>query len=221
MLFKEIILDALDDELTTDEVLRRERAMDKELILLIQAACKADNIPRAIELAKLLHLPTSLDSASKIADFYHLPGFKEKVQRLIADREENEDRLVVARDKRRQWMKPELPPRHLPNANGSSSIKFDPLADNGPPPAIERPGMARVTAPVIETTRYRSMAPTTIHQERGESSATPFSPIDGKRKRDDDADMSSQFDSPVSTPLKSKALYVLLDLTLTLAMARS
>lgn len=155
------MLDSLDDELTTDDIVTREKALDKELIILIQGACKSNNIPRAIELAKLSHYTSALDAAIKLADFYRLVGLKEKIMMIKSEREEAEDRLILARNKRRRWLKPEPPLRQLAESSTSAS-RFDPLGDVRPPPAIERPGMARVTVPIIETTRYSSLAPTPI-----------------------------------------------------------
>ena len=182
-----MLMDCLDDELTTDDIFSREKAMDKEFILLIQMACKSDNIPRAIELTKLLHHNVSFDAAMKIADFYHLVGHKEKIAIIKADREETEDRLILARNKRRRWLKAEPPLRQLVAPTIATS-RFDPLGDNRPPPAIERPGMARVIVPVIEKTRYSSVAPLTQTPERPTwDQLTADSPpsTDSKRKRVD------------------------------------
>ncbi|KAF9462340.1 hypothetical protein BDZ94DRAFT_1322712 [Collybia nuda] len=203
LLLIQIAFDGLDDELTTDDILMRERAMDKEFIVLIQAACKADNIPRAIELVKLLHQLTSFDAAMKIADFYHLVGFREKVEILKADRENQEDRLVLARNKRKRWLKPDPPIREVQSLNNLSSTRTDLLGDVRPPPTIERPGMARVTVPIIEQTRFSSKAPPLVLPSQREE--TPFveppPPSEGKRKRveaDDFEDPSSSF--PMAPP---------------------
>ncbi|KAF4621226.1 hypothetical protein D9613_000247 [Agrocybe pediades] len=186
-LFVEVLLDNLDDELTTDDIVTREKAMDREIIQLIQAACKASNSARAIELSKLLHHTATLDAAIKIADFYHLVGLKEKIGIIKSDREENEDRLIIARNKRRRWMKPDPPLRQLAATTASSS-RFDPLGDVRPPPAIDRPGMARVTVPRIEKTRYTSVAAPSDTPERStwaDSSVMGSPPpSDSKRKRD-------------------------------------
>lgn len=160
LLLVQTSLDCLDEELTTDGIVAREKALDKEMIKLIQAACKENNVARAIELTKLLHNTASVDSALQIAEFYHLVGLREKFGRLKADREDAEDRLIVARNKRRRWMKPDAPLREVaPLPTAVSSARFDPLGDMRPPPVIERPGMARVTRPIIENTRYSSLAP--------------------------------------------------------------
>ena len=44
-------------------------------------------------------------------------------------------------------------------AGTAGQTRFDPLAQSGPPPVINRPGMARVTVPVIERTQYSSLTP--------------------------------------------------------------
>lgn len=203
-MFLQESLDSLDDELTTDEIVARERAIDKEFIQLIQAACKADNAPRAIELTRLLHHTPSFDAAIKIADFYHLVGLAEKLQTLKTDREQREDRLVAARNKRRRWLKPDAAPREVQNFDvaSSSRSRFDPLGDERPPPSIQRPGMARVTVPIIEPTRYTSMAPPSRDDFSSAPPSSAPSPTsqDGKRKRDEAEDPFRQNDSDFSMP---------------------
>ncbi|RDB16923.1 Minichromosome loss protein 1 [Hypsizygus marmoreus] len=213
LLLIQTALDLLDEEITTDDILVRERAMDKEFILLIQAACKADNIPRAIELTKLLHNLASFDSAMKVAEFYHLIGFKEKIALLKADREEHEDRLVVARNKRRRWMKPDPPLREV-QTNGNGHVKVDLLGDMRPPPPVERPRMARVTVPVIEPSRYSSAAPQALPAPREYSQVSYLdaagspsqasSSGEGKRKRADADDLDVS-DVPTPPPPKQKS----------------
>jgi chromosome transmission fidelity protein 4 len=209
------MLDSLDEELTTDDIVTREKALDKELILLIQGACKTNNIPRAIELANLSHYTSALDAASKIAEFYHLVGLKEKIALIKADREESEDRLIIARNKRRRWLKPEPPLRQLAEPSTSSS-RFDPLGDVRPPPVIERPGMARVTVPIIETTRYSSLAPTPLPHaisDTQESSTWEDSPLmespppaDSKRKRTEIEESFPSSDFSMPPPKQSRGL---------------
>jgi len=122
--------------------------------------------------------------------------------------------LIVARNKRRRWLKPEPPLRQLAESSTSSSSRFDPLGDVRPPPVIERPGMARVTVPIIETTRYSSLAttpvPNTISQTQESSTwDDPLTmesppPADSKRKRTEieESFPSSDFSMP---PPKQKA----------------
>ncbi|KAK0505002.1 hypothetical protein EDD18DRAFT_1127226 [Armillaria luteobubalina] len=183
ILLHNMAVDVLDEELTTEDIITKERAIDKELLQLIQGACKADNIPRAIELTKLLHHVNSFDLAVRVADFYHMVGFKEKVLRLKQIHEDSEDRMILAREKRRRWNKADPPPRRL----ADTEEPFDrPKAfqDFGPPPSIHRPGLSRAT-PTVEKTRYSSVAPVSTPKiwEETTASEEEISP-DGKRKRD-------------------------------------
>ena len=179
MLLLEMRRDELGDELITDDIAKREMAMDKEFIRLIQSACKTDNIPRAIEVCRLLHHTVSFDMAVKVANFYHLTGLREKIEILKADRED-EDRLEIARDKRRQWAKPDRPPRILPSSRDERLSSTKPLQDFSKPPAIHRPGLDRVT-PYVERTRYSAES-----HSKNRSDSTPglfTSSPEGKRKR--------------------------------------
>jgi chromosome transmission fidelity protein 4 len=58
---------------------QKEVALDKELLQLVQGACKADNLQRALDLTRLMHNPASVEAATKIAGFYHLPGLQERM----------------------------------------------------------------------------------------------------------------------------------------------
>jgi chromosome transmission fidelity protein 4 len=216
-LLLELARDSLGEQLTTDDISKREIAMDKELIQLIQAACKADNIPRAIELTKLLHHTASFGMASKVAAFYHLVGLQEKIAFLKEKREqeeEEEDRLEAARRKRRQWTVPDPLPRSLPNlapsaGGGGPSSRPNLLQDFGPPPAVYRPGLARAV-PVVETTRFSANSGDAVEgfsysadADLLSADATP----EGKRKRADEDGMSVDVDEhakrrafEVSTP---------------------
>lgn len=72
------------------EISQAELAVDKSLLQLIQTACKADKLARALDLATLLASTKSIESAAQIASFYHLPGLQEKISAL---REVKEDEL--------------------------------------------------------------------------------------------------------------------------------
>ncbi|KAK0213060.1 hypothetical protein DFS33DRAFT_93789 [Desarmillaria ectypa] len=184
MLLHDMAVDILDEELTTEDIIAKERAMDKEFLQLIQGACKADNIPRAIELTKLLHHVNSFDLVVKIADFYHMVGFKEKVLQLKRIHEESEDRMVLAREKRRRWNKADPPPRRLADAEEPFSDRPKAFQDFGPPPSIHRPGLSRAT-PMVEKTRSSSVVPVSAPKSWEETTVSEedITP-DGKRKRD-------------------------------------
>jgi chromosome transmission fidelity protein 4 len=163
--------------------------MDKEFVQLIQGACKASNIPRAIELVKLLQNLASYDMAIKIAEFYHLVGLQEKIEILKSVREAEEDRLVIARDKRKQWLRPDPLPHRLPSVNGGVSAKPNLLQDFGPPPVIHRPGLTRAT-PVVEMSRFSSNDHLNeLPDSESKSIYLPDSPPDSKRKRNDSGDL--------------------------------
>ncbi|KAJ7287553.1 hypothetical protein C8J57DRAFT_1284265 [Mycena rebaudengoi] len=196
MLALEISRDALDDELTSQDIITREKAVDKEMVLLIQEACKANNVPRAIELAKLIHHPKVYDVIIKVSEFYHLVGLTEKIQALKSIREESEDRLVLARNKRQQWTRPDPPLRRLPTVTDSVPSRPKAFQDFGPPPAVSRPGLAPAK-PVKETTRYTANTTFDVPLTPVEASST--SPPESKRKRsevDDDIPSSLDFDAP-------------------------
>ena len=79
----QITRDALGDDDPPDEVLARELALDKELVQLIQTACKNDKLPRALELTRMLHHTSSFDMAAKVAAFYRLVGLQEKDRKSV------------------------------------------------------------------------------------------------------------------------------------------
>lgn len=59
-------------------------AQDKELLQMMQTACQADKLQRALDLARLLQLPATLEAAIKLAGFYRFPGLQEKI-RLVKE----------------------------------------------------------------------------------------------------------------------------------------
>ena len=133
--------DALRNEDVPDEIFARELALDKELVQLIQTACKNDKLPRALELTSMLHHTTSFDMAVKVAGFYRLVGLQEKMEAL------KEDRITHGRPQRRDWARdydPLLPPRLPPSdvQRGGASKAFQ---NFGLPAAVHRPGLARAT----------------------------------------------------------------------------
>ena len=113
--------DALGSELTNSEIAKRELALDKEIIQIIQMACKADKLQRAMDAAALLHHTASFDMAIKVADFYKLGGLQDKLQLLKAEREDR-DRLAEERESRMDWRRESAPiPAPQPRAQAFSS----------------------------------------------------------------------------------------------------
>lgn len=53
--------------------------VDKQLLILTQTACKAEKLEQALEAARLMSLPGTLDAAIKLAAFFHLPGLQERI----------------------------------------------------------------------------------------------------------------------------------------------
>ena len=84
------------------EISQAELAVDKALLQLIQTACKADKLARALDLATLLASTKSIESAAQIANFYHLPGLKEKISALRAVKEDELDDRDEADRRRRE-----------------------------------------------------------------------------------------------------------------------
>ncbi|TRM69839.1 hypothetical protein BD626DRAFT_422291 [Schizophyllum amplum] len=191
--------DALGDELSSDDVSTREHAIDKELIKLVQGACKDSNLPRALELTKLLNGTHSFDMAAKIGDFYKMPGFTEKVLLLKEDRQDAEDRLEEARERRQRWIRTDAAPRRLSVPTDTSSSVTRLFASAVPPEPVRRPGLERAV-PVVEHSRFSSNAaaamppPTPAYSE----SLPPTS--ESKRKRDefDDVEEQSSYAPPPS-----------------------
>jgi len=137
----QITRDSLSNEDEPDEILARELALDKELVQLIQTACKNDKLPRALELTSMLHHTSSFDMAIKVAGFYRLIGLQEKMEAL------KEDRITHGRPQRRNWARdydpvlaPRLPPADVPRGGPSRAFQ-----NFGPPAGVHRPGLARAT----------------------------------------------------------------------------
>ncbi len=168
----QIARDALSIEDVPDEIFARELALDKELVQLIQTACKNDKLPRALELTSMLHHTSSFDMAVKVAGFYRLVGVQEKMEAL------KDDRITHGRPQRRDWARdydpvqpPRLPPADVPRGGASKAFQ-----NFGPPAAVHRPGLVRATPslPPIPNDDY----------------APAISPVtgEGKRKRVGDDD---------------------------------
>ncbi|PSS37835.1 hypothetical protein PHLCEN_2v303 [Hermanssonia centrifuga] len=139
--------------------------------------------------------------AIKVAGFYHLIGLQEKMEALKDDREDA-DRLLVAREKRRERTRDlaAIPAPRAPAIPEPSRRK--PFQDFHPPPAIRRPGLDRATpapAPVkpVVPNRFQVPEPPSFVDDSDDfqSSAADWSTEyssqtqDGKRKRSVDRDV--------------------------------
>ena len=173
----QITRDALSNEDVPDDILARELALDKELVQLIQSACKSDKLPRALELTNMLHHTSSFDMAIKVAGFYRLIGLQEKMEAL------KDNRIAQGRPRRRDWARdydpvlpPHLPPADVPRGGGSKAFQHF-----GPPAAVHRPGLARATPSLPPLPKVDVFA------RNGDHALTIASPNgEGKRKRVDD-----------------------------------
>ncbi|KAJ3306514.1 hypothetical protein HDU93_006190, partial [Gonapodya sp. JEL0774] len=76
-----VLLDHLEGQAKSDEreIMKRRIDADKLTLQLIQAACKAEKVHRALDLSALLNLPQSLEGAGKLAVHHHLPGLAERI----------------------------------------------------------------------------------------------------------------------------------------------
>jgi chromosome transmission fidelity protein 4 len=74
----------------TPQISQQELELDKVLITLIQTSCKADKLDRALDYTSRLHHLPSFDLAQKVAEFYHLPGLKERMRLLKESKERAE-----------------------------------------------------------------------------------------------------------------------------------
>ncbi|WWD07638.1 hypothetical protein V865_005739 [Kwoniella europaea PYCC6329] len=172
----------------------KEVALDKEYLQLVQIACKADNLQRALDVARLMHNPGTIEAAAKVAAFYHLPGLQE---RIVGVKTEKERRKREKRNKPRISEYTHAPsPTPVPSssiANGTSSKGF--TSDFAPRTANARRsfgGVNRDATPVSSAPRDTYIPETpgdesesiTPALENGDDGGS-VSPIAKRRKLDD------------------------------------
>lgn len=155
---------------------------------MMQTACQADKLQRALDLARLLHLPATLEAAIKLAGFYRFPGLQEKI-RLVKEarfdgrgRERSEKAAGFIRNER------------LPFAAGPSTRVVAQAVDDFAP----RPLTNRRTAPArvaVEEDSDRSMSyiPDTPQETR-------TSPPPGRKRSLEDADDEGLSFEPAKRP---------------------
>lgn len=96
---------APEDDDARRQLTAAEVALDKELLKLMQMACKADKLEAALEAARLLTHPASLEAAIKLAGFFRLGGLEQRIIRLRerdgpAQPEKRESRWAPLTDER-------------------------------------------------------------------------------------------------------------------------
>lgn len=83
-----------------DELVELQKKSDRNLLLLLQAACKTDKAMRALELFSLLSLPRSFDAAISIASKFNLSALVDRMtllhQAKMRERERLEDALSAS-----------------------------------------------------------------------------------------------------------------------------
>lgn len=75
--------------------------IDKHLLKIMQIACKAEKLEQALDAARLLGQPQSLDAAAKLASFFHQRGLSERIE-LIKEARSGEGSLERER-KESKW----------------------------------------------------------------------------------------------------------------------
>lgn len=205
--------DALGSALSSDDIAARELEMDKEMIKLLQPAIKERQLQRANDLVRLLNHINSLDTASKLAEYYHLVGLQEKIKAWKEWREENDD-PDEERDQRRSWARgvqpigapgelvghllgggigggrpqdfraPAFPRRSLASAIPNyGSNAFARKAEQSSPFARRTSGVPNSNQ-VEESYSYSDLPePESFDDSALEKGYTPSPPPDGKRKR--------------------------------------
>jgi chromosome transmission fidelity protein 4 len=63
-------------------LIQAELEMDKNLLKVLQTACKAEKLQQALDIANLLTHPQSVDAAAKLAGFFHLTGLQERIHSI-------------------------------------------------------------------------------------------------------------------------------------------
>lgn len=65
-----------------EEFIKTQAAMDKNMILLIAQACKAEKPARALELCGMLFLEKSMEIAYQLAGRHHMPQLAERIEQI-------------------------------------------------------------------------------------------------------------------------------------------
>ncbi|OCF45863.1 chromosome transmission fidelity protein 4 [Kwoniella heveanensis CBS 569] len=187
-----ITLSALTDSSDPEAeylIKEREVALDKELLQLVQAACKADNLQRALDLARLMHNTGTIEAAAKVAAFYHLPGLQERIAGVKSEKERKK-RAPRSRPRVTEYTPAPVPSSSVVNGSGAQSSKGF-TADFAPRAGGARRSFGGVNrdATPISTAPASTYIPETPSNEEELTQAPEEdtgSPIAKRRKLDDD-----------------------------------
>ncbi|TIB08986.1 hypothetical protein E3P92_03605 [Wallemia ichthyophaga] len=83
-----------------EAIKKHELTIDKGLLQLINTACKADRLQRALDAAGMLNQFSSVDAAMKIAAFFHLPSLQDRIYLLKEEKMRVSGRSKGGRSKR-------------------------------------------------------------------------------------------------------------------------
>nr|XP_019008454.1 chromosome transmission fidelity protein 4 [Kwoniella pini CBS 10737]OCF47235.1 chromosome transmission fidelity protein 4 [Kwoniella pini CBS 10737] len=191
-----LVLSTLTDSVDPDidyQIKEKEVSLDKEYLQLVQIACKADNLQRALDVARLMHNPGTIEAAAKVAAFYHLPGLQE---RIVAVKTEKERRK---REKKNRPRAAEYTPSSLPippSTNGSASTSRGFTSDFAPRPGGSRRsfgGVNRDATPVNSAPKETYIPETPGEDDLNTPAPEDYveeeqsvSPVAKRRKLDDD-----------------------------------
>lgn len=196
-------------------------AIDKGLLQLVQGACKADALARALDLTRLMHSTSTLDAARKIADFYHLPGLSERIARVKADKGRERGSWIDAAPQ------PEYTTR--PKTQGRASREFGDFTPASRKRTfggkVER-GSPRASTPIMPPSS-RTVIPETPgpeDEEEGMEESESMEPFDStagktfdeslpsmiphsppKRKRQDESEFEFAKPAPPNNPFAKRA----------------
>ncbi|KAE8249144.1 hypothetical protein A4X13_0g5323 [Tilletia indica] len=175
------------------EALKLEQDADKDLLQLIQLACKGDRHGRALDAARELHSVRTLDAALSIAGFFHLPSLaermgslREEVERRSFEREgagisELEREWEMELEMRRKWATHGLGDVNLPGSIGGGSNDFGsgllvPSTQDGAS-GRRAPTAAAASKALTEGFAPRSALSKGARRSIGRSASVTFSPM--------------------------------------------
>lgn len=183
---------AISDDIAELEasIRTREVALDKELLQLVQGACKADSLARALDLTRLMHNPATVDAAAKVAAFYHLPGLQERILGVKSDVE-----LKRMKEKR---IRRSAQNGHSTARDAGPSRGFSDFA----PKAAKRsfggvaPGTERDTTPAMSGRSVETFIPETPEAMRASETPGPDY-FDESRRSDSPEGKRKRMETPV------------------------